>query len=66
MSQVHLTVGEVAKIFDAPAWKVRRVVDELAPNAARAGNYRLIPRDLLGAIAEKLRGSKSDGGSPCS
>lgn len=54
----HLTVGEVAKIFDVPAWKVRRVVDELASEVPRAGLYRLIPRDLLGVIAEKLRGSK--------
>ena len=58
MSQSHLTVGEVAKIFDTPAWKIRRVVDELDPKIARAGNYRLIPRDLLGAVADKLRGDK--------
>lgn len=59
----NLTVGEVAKIFDAPAWKVRRVVDGLDPKVARAGNYRLIPRDLLGAVADKLR-DKREGGAP--
>ena len=60
----HLTVGEVSKIFDAPAWKIRRVVDELDPKVARAGRYRLISRDLLGAVADKLRGDKRKGAAP--
>ena len=59
----HLTVGEIAKIFDAPAWKIRRVVDELDPEVARAGNYRLVPRDSLGAIADKLRGNRQERGA---
>ena len=48
MGQSHLTVGEVARIFDAPPWKIRRVVDGLDPKMARAGNYRLIPRRPFG------------------
>ena len=62
MSQGHLTVGELSKLFGAPAWKIRRVVDELAPHAPRAGNYRLVPPDLLGAIADKLRANTQEGG----
>jgi len=61
MGQSHLTVGEVSKIFDVPAWKIRRVVDGLDPKVARAGNYRLIPRDLLGAVADRLRTDKRQG-----
>lgn len=63
MSQSHLTVGEVSKIFDAPAWKIRRVVDELDVDLPRAGLYRLIPRELLGAVADKLRDSRPEGGA---
>ena len=57
----YLSVGEVSKVFDTPAWKVRRVVDELDPKVVRAGNYRLIPRDLLESIAGKLRGDRQGG-----
>jgi len=60
----NLTVGEVARIFDAPAWKVRRVVDGLDPKVARAGNYRLIPRALLAELADKLRTEKREGAAP--
>ena len=56
MSQsAHLTVGQVAEIYDVPAWKIRRVVDALDVEIPRAGLYRLIPRNLLGIIATELQ-----------
>lgn len=51
----HLTVGEIAKIFDAPEWKIRRIVDSLPDEIQRVGRYRLVPRSLLAAIALKLQ-----------
>ena len=53
-SPSHLTVGQVAEIFQAPEWKVRRVVDALDAEIPRAGLYRLIPRGLLGRIGVEL------------
>ncbi len=50
----HFTIGEIAALNDAPAWKVRRVVDGLDAEIPRAGLYRLVPRELLGAVAAKL------------
>ena len=44
--QKHLTVGEVAKIFDTPAWRIRRVVDELDPEVGLAAdNSSCCPQD---------------------
>jgi hypothetical protein len=54
-SASHLTVGEVAEIFQAPEWKVRRIVDSLGVEIQRAGRYRLIPRSMLAAIGAKLQ-----------
>lgn len=54
MSHSHLTVGEVAGIYDVPSWKIRRIVDSLDIEIPRAGLYRLIPRTLLGRIAVEL------------
>jgi hypothetical protein len=56
-SSAHLTVGEVAEIFDSPTWKVRRVVDSLKDEIPRAGLYRLIPRHLLPKIGARLHES---------
>ncbi len=50
----HLTVGEVAGIFDAPPWKIRKIVDSLDVEIPRAGLYRLIPRGLLPRIGSQL------------
>ena len=50
-----LTVGQVAELFGAPQWRVRRVVDTLSPEVARAGRYRLIPREALAEIAARLQ-----------
>ena len=54
-----LTVGQVADFFGAPDWRVRRIVDSLGIEIARAGHYRLIPRTLLPAIAAKLGGTNA-------
>lgn len=51
----HLTVGQTAKLYGAPDWKVRRIVDSLGADIPRAGQYRLIPRELLGLIAIELQ-----------
>lgn len=71
MSQApsHLTVGQVAEIFQAPGWKVRRIVDSLGVEIPRAGLYRLIPRELLGRIGVELeqgRGSPKPSPGPAS
>jgi hypothetical protein len=50
----HLTVGEIAELFGLPTWKVRRAVDALDVEIPRAGNYRLVPRNLLGRIAAEI------------
>jgi hypothetical protein len=55
MSPTHLTVGQVASIFGAPTWRVRRVVDALDSAVPRAGQYRLIPRTMLADIGAKLQ-----------
>ncbi len=57
MTADHLTVGDVASIFGAPAWKVRRIVDSLPEELPRAGNYRLIPRAMLPTIGSELQRS---------
>ena len=50
----HLTIGEIAKFYGLPAWKIRRAVDALEVEIPRAGRYRLIPREHLGALAVQL------------
>ena len=50
----HLTIGEIASLFNQPAWRVRKCVDSLGIEIPRAGQYRLVPRDLLGRIAVEL------------
>ena len=50
-----LTIGELAKRFRRPEWKIRRVVDSLNCDVPRIGLYRVIPVDLLPAIIERLR-----------
>lgn len=55
MSKTHLTVGEVASIYDAPSWLVRRVVDSLGVEIPRFGQYRLVPRSELPAIGIEIQ-----------
>jgi hypothetical protein len=50
----HQTVGQLAQTLDTDPWRIRRVVDELAPNLPRAGQYRLIPESLLPEIEARL------------
>lgn len=50
----NLTVGQISELFGLPNWKVRRAVDALKIEIPRAGNYRIIPRNLLGKIAAEL------------
>jgi len=54
MRKSHLTVGEAARLLNAPDWRVRRIVDALDVEIPRAGRYRMIPRQLLGKIQKRL------------
>ena len=51
----HLTVGEVATLYGLPSWKIQRAVDSLSPEVPRAGQYRLVPRAMLGQLAVELQ-----------
>ena len=52
----HLTTGQVAAFYNVPEWRIRRIVDSLDCDIPRVGLYRMIPRDVLPAIAAKLQG----------
>ena len=54
-SAQYLTVGRVAELFCVEAWVIRRIVDQLDAVIPRAGQYRLIPRELLRSIEVRLR-----------
>lgn len=51
----HLTIGEVAQFFGAPAWRIRKIVDSLTVPIPRAGLYRLVPRVCLPTIGAALQ-----------
>jgi hypothetical protein len=53
MSQVPLTIGQVAEFAGAQAWQVRRAVDSLG-NVQRIGANRIIERAQLPAILSEL------------
>jgi len=53
VSQVPLTVGQVADFAGAQAWQVRRAVDSLG-NVRRIGANRIIERAQLPAILAEL------------
>ena len=63
--QTHLTVGQIADIYQVPAWKIRRVVDSLDVEVERVGLYRVVPRDALTQIGAELdkRSSRSKSGA---
>lgn len=48
------TVGQVAKEFGVPGWKVRRVADSVGASVAKAGLYRLITREGVELIRKEL------------
>jgi hypothetical protein len=49
-------------------WKVRRAVDSIGADIPRAGQYRIVPRNLLGKIAAEIErrgwGPKPTAASP--
>ena len=58
------TVPEAARLISeqhafpgrpVPAWKVRRVCDELPFDVPRVGRYRVIPAAVLPAIVRRLQ-----------
>jgi hypothetical protein len=51
----QLTTGDLVVHFGRPAWQIRRAVDALGLPIPRAGQYRLIPCDLLPAVEAELR-----------
>jgi hypothetical protein len=55
MTSPHLTIGEIAEMFNLPSWKIRRAVDSLNADLPRAGNYRLVPRTMLGQLTVELQ-----------
>jgi hypothetical protein len=56
-SSSYLTTGEVFEYFGGAVliWRIRRVVDALATDMLRAGQYRLVPRTMLGRLEDELR-----------
>jgi hypothetical protein len=49
-----LTTGEIARLVGEPLWRVRRVIDFMGLEIQRAGQYRLVPADLLPQIKDAL------------
>ena len=64
MASSHLTTGQVAAFYNAPEWRIRRIVDSLGCDIPRCGPYRMIPRDMLPAIAARLQGKATVGAKP--
>ncbi len=54
MTQEFLTIGQLAKRFDQPEWKIRRIVDAVSGEVPRFGLYRAVPVALLPKIIERL------------
>jgi hypothetical protein len=57
----HLTTGQVAAFYNVPAWRIRKIVDSLDCEIPRVGLYRMIPRNVLPAIAARLQGKAAAG-----
>jgi hypothetical protein len=51
----HKTIGEIAKFYGQPDWRVRRAVDSLDADIPRAGRYRLVPCELLPALGAEMQ-----------
>lgn len=54
------TVGQLADRLHEPEWKVRRAVDSLDTEIPRAGQYRLVPSEMLPEIDAKLHPSHTE------
>lgn len=54
MSQLPLTVGQVADFCGSAAWQVRRAVDSLPSPVQRIGRNRIIERAQLPAVLSEL------------
>jgi hypothetical protein len=54
VSQLPLTVGQVAKFSGAEPWQIRRVVDSLPMPVQRIGQNRIIERSQLPAVLNEL------------
>jgi hypothetical protein len=51
-----LTTGAIGRLYGVPEWKVRRLFETgQLPPAARAGTYRVIPREDLWRVERALR-----------
>lgn len=56
MEPSQYTVGDLAKHFELPAWKVRRIFERrILPEPERVGAYRVIQACDLPAIEDALR-----------
>ena len=48
------TIGQLAKYFGEPAWKVRLAVDRALPNCQRFGLYRVVRAEELPLVEREL------------
>lgn len=56
MGTSYLTLGNIAKRYGLPIWKVRRIFERgLLPEPGRVGAYRVIAAAELPALEEALR-----------
>jgi DNA-binding transcriptional MerR regulator len=56
MSQVPLTIGQIAKRFGCPPWAVRRLFERgLLPEPPRVGAYRVVAPEKLPQVETALR-----------
>ena len=51
-----LTIGDVARTYEVPVWRVRRLYTRgLLPEPDRIGGVRVVPRDDLPVVEAALR-----------
>lgn len=49
-----LSTSEAAAALGVPQWKLRRVVDAIAPQAERIGRARVVPEALMRKLSDEL------------
>jgi hypothetical protein len=55
-SSGYLTLGDVARHYGVPVWRVRRLFErDFLPPACRAGTYRLVAVRDLPKVGDALR-----------
>ena len=54
MQEQSLSVGQAAAQLGVPAWKVRRVVDQIAPETPRCGQNRVLSPGTIQKLSNRL------------